>query len=152
MSPEALVVRAMRALRIFERILERVHRCRRLPRNHRDSSDRHPVCDDHVTAITASARWSGDASHVAGMVPCEDRTTEMTLPTNDDLLNRELTIEELEEIAAGRFSWGGLLGAIVAGGTTGGLGGAAVGGIGAGPGAVGGGLLGGIGYCINSLF
>jgi hypothetical protein len=76
----------------------------------------------------------------------------MTFPTNNGLADPELSIEELDAIAAGTFSWRSLLGAIVAGGTTGGLGGAAVGGIGAGPGAIGGGLLGGIGYCINSLF
>jgi len=29
----------------------------------------------------------------------------MTLPTNDDLANRELSIEELEAIAAGWPSW-----------------------------------------------
>jgi hypothetical protein len=56
---------------------------------------------------------------------------------------RELSIEELDSVAGGEFSWRGLAGAAA---------GAAVGGIGAGPGALGGGLLGGIGYCITSLF
>jgi hypothetical protein len=73
-------------------------------------------------------------------------------PTNDDAAPRELSIEELDSVAGGEFSWRGLAGAVVAGGATGGLAGAAVGGIGAGPGALGGGLLGGIGYCITSLF
>jgi hypothetical protein len=71
---------------------------------------------------------------------------------NDDQMSQELSIEDLDAVAAGKFSWRGLLGAVIGGGATGGLGGAAVGGIGAGPGAIGGGLLGGIGYCITSLF
>jgi hypothetical protein len=81
-----------------------------------------------------------------------ERRTKMTHATNDDAAPHELSIEELDSVAGGKFSWRALLGSIVAGGATGGLGGAAVGGIGAGPGALGGGLLGGIGYCINSLF
>ena len=76
----------------------------------------------------------------------------MTDMKNDAAMSQELSIDDLDQIAGGKFSWRGLLGAVVGGGTTGGLGGAAVGGIGAGPGAIGGGLLAGIGYCITSLF
>jgi hypothetical protein len=80
----------------------------------------------------------------------------MTLPTNDilprhdDLANRELSVEELEAIAAGSpWTWRGLGAAITAGGVGGGLGGAAVGGIGAVPGAIGGGCIGGITYLLT---
>ena len=76
----------------------------------------------------------------------------MTHTTNDNAAPHELSLEELDSVDGGTFSWRALLGAVTAGGVTGGLGGAAVGGIGAAPGAVGGGLLAGIGYCINSLF
>lgn len=72
--------------------------------------------------------------------------------TNDDRVTHELSIEELDTVAGGDFSWKGFVGAIGAGAVTGGLGGAAAGGLGAGPGAVGGGLLGGIAYCITSHF
>jgi hypothetical protein len=71
---------------------------------------------------------------------------------NDDAAPLELSIEDLDSVAGGKFSIRGLMGSILAGGVTGGMGGAAIGGIGAGPGAVGGGMLGGIAYCINSLF
>jgi hypothetical protein len=73
-------------------------------------------------------------------------------PLNNETANRELSIEELDSVAAGDFSWGALGKAIAGGAVTGGLGGAVVGGVGAGPGAVGGGLLAGIGYCISSIF
>jgi hypothetical protein len=71
---------------------------------------------------------------------------------NNDIANRELSLEELDAVAAGEFSWGALGKAMAAGAVTGGLGGSVVGGVGAGPGAVGGGLLAGIGYCISSIF
>ena len=76
----------------------------------------------------------------------------MTQATNNDATPHELSMEELDSVEGGAFSWRALLGAMAAGGVTGGMGGAAIGGIGAGPGAIGGGLLGGIGYCITSLF
>lgn len=76
----------------------------------------------------------------------------MTHVTNNDVATRELSIEELDLVAAGDFSWGGLAKAMGAGAATGALGGSVVGGVGAGPGAVGGGLLAGIGYCITSIF
>lgn len=76
----------------------------------------------------------------------------MTLHANEFSVTRELSIEELDDVAGGRFSWGGLLKAVVGGGATGAMGGSLAGGIGAGPGAVGGGLIGGIGYCISELF
>lgn len=76
----------------------------------------------------------------------------MTHATNDDAATRELSIEELDSVAGGDFSWRGLVGAIAGGAGAGGAGGLAVGGVGAGPGALGGGLLGGIAYCISSLF
>jgi hypothetical protein len=76
----------------------------------------------------------------------------MTHVTNNDAAARELSIEELDSVAAGEFSWGGLAKAMGAGAVTGGLGGSVVGGVGAGPGALGGGLLAGIGYCISSIF
>ena len=72
---------------------------------------------------------------------------------NNDItpaIGNELSIEDLDAVAGG--FWKELAGAITAGAATGGLGGAAVGGVGAVPGAIGGGLLGGIGYCISSLF
>lgn len=74
----------------------------------------------------------------------------MTNDVNNTAANRELSIDDLDAVAGG--FWKELGSAIVAGGVTGGLGGAAVGGIGAVPGAIGGGLLGGIGYCISQIF
>jgi hypothetical protein len=74
----------------------------------------------------------------------------MTNVTNNDPVNHELSIDDLDAVAGG--FWKQLAGAVLAGGATGGMGGAAVGGIGAVPGAIGGALLGGIGYCITSLF
>ena len=62
----------------------------------------------------------------------------------------EMNACEMMEIDGG-FTWRGLAGSMVAGGVTGGLGGAAIGGIGAVPGAVGGALLGGIAYCIADI-
>lgn len=59
---------------------------------------------------------------------------------------RELTVDELNLIAGGEFTWQGAAASMTAGAVTGGLGGAIVGGIGAGPGALGGALLGGISY------
>jgi hypothetical protein len=90
----------------------------------------------------------------------------MTLPTNDvlakrdDFANRELSIEELDAIAAGKITWGDFGGAVLAGGAVGALGGAAagapIGGVGAGPGAlfggIGGALLGGGGYLLSHIF
>jgi hypothetical protein len=76
----------------------------------------------------------------------------MTLHANNFSAARELSIEELDEVAGGRFSFGGLLKAVVGGGAAGALRGAVGGGAGAGAGAVGGGLIGGIGYCISELF
>jgi hypothetical protein len=76
----------------------------------------------------------------------------MTNPTNDCAALRELSIEELDEVAGGKWSWGDFAKAIGAGAVTGGMAGAAAGGVGAGPGALGGGLLGGIGYCISEIF
>jgi hypothetical protein len=76
----------------------------------------------------------------------------MTNLTNDCAALRELSIEELDEVAGGKWSWGDFTKAIGVGTVTGGLGGAAVGGVGAVPGAIGGGLLGGIGYCLNEIF
>jgi hypothetical protein len=74
------------------------------------------------------------------------------LPKHDDLVNRELSIEELEAIAAGSpWSWRGLGASIVAGGVGGGMGGAVVGGVGALPGAIGGGCIGGITYLLTHL-
>jgi hypothetical protein len=70
----------------------------------------------------------------------------------DDAANHELSMEDLDSVAAGRFSWKVLGATMTSGAVTGFLGGAAIGGIGAGPGALGGGLLTGIGYCIGSLF
>lgn len=61
-----------------------------------------------------------------------------------------LESNEMMEIDGG-FTWKGFLGAVVAGGVTGALGGVATGGVGAVPGAAGGALLGGIGYCIADL-
>jgi hypothetical protein len=76
----------------------------------------------------------------------------MTNVTNSESGMRELSMDELELIAAAEWSWGDFAKAVGAGAVTGGLGGAAAGGVGAGPGAVGGGLLGGIGYCISQIF
>jgi hypothetical protein len=87
---------------------------------------------------------------VAGQSCAIERRTEMTHATNDDATTCELSLEELDSVAGG-FTWGGLLKALGGGAITGGLGGAAIGGIGAAPGAVGGGLLAGIGYCFTSL-
>jgi hypothetical protein len=69
-----------------------------------------------------------------------------------DIANRELSLEELDSVAAGDFSWGGLGKAILGGAAAGGVGGLAGGPGGAGAGALGGGLLAGIGYCISSIF
>ncbi|WP_143278281.1 Blp family class II bacteriocin [Bradyrhizobium sp. UFLA03-84] len=76
----------------------------------------------------------------------------MTRSTNDSAATRELSIDELDAVAGGKWSWGDFAKSLLGGGVTGGMGGAAVGGIGAVPGAIGGGLLGGIGYCISQLF
>ncbi len=76
----------------------------------------------------------------------------MTPATNDDAATRELSIQELDSIAGGKWSWGDFAKALGAGAATGGMAGAAAGGVGAGPGALGGGLLGGIAYCINQIF
>jgi hypothetical protein len=65
---------------------------------------------------------------------------------------RELTMDELELVAGGEFTWQGALSSMAAGAVTGALGGAAVGGIGAGPGALGGALLGGISYGLYEAF
>lgn len=65
---------------------------------------------------------------------------------------RELSSEDLDSIAGGKWSWKKFFGAVAGGAATGAAGGAAAGGVGAGPGAVGGGLLGGIGYCIGEIF
>jgi hypothetical protein len=70
---------------------------------------------------------------------------------NEDVANRELSIEELDPVAGGDWSWKGFFGAVAGGAATGAMGGAAVGGVGAGPGAIGGGLTGGIGYCIGAI-
>jgi hypothetical protein len=61
----------------------------------------------------------------------------MTNDMNNDAVNHELSIDDLDAVAGG--FWKELGGAILAGGVTGGLGGAAVGGVGAVPGAIGGG-------------
>ncbi|MGY3534459.1 hypothetical protein [Bradyrhizobium sp. USDA 4452] len=71
---------------------------------------------------------------------------------NDNATTRELSIDELDAVAGGKWSWGDFAKAVAGGAVTGGMGGAAAGGVGAGPGAVGGGLLAGIGYCISQLF
>jgi hypothetical protein len=76
----------------------------------------------------------------------------MTHMMNQDVTPQELSIEELDAVAGGDFSWKGLVGAIAGGAAAGGVGGLAGGPVGAGTGAVGGGLLAGIGYCISSLF
>lgn len=76
----------------------------------------------------------------------------MNLPTNDDTEMRELSIDELDAVAGGKWSWRKFVGSIVGGAATGAAAGAAAGGVGAGPGAVGGGLIGGIGYCIGEIF
>ena len=73
----------------------------------------------------------------------------MTNHVNNNAATRELSIADLGAMAGG--FWKELGGAMLAGGVAGGLGGAAVGGIGAVPGAIGGGLLGGIGYCISQI-
>jgi hypothetical protein len=74
----------------------------------------------------------------------------MNNDVKNNAANHELSIDDLDAVAGG--FWKELGGAILGGGVTGGLGGAAVGGIGAVPGAIGGALLGGIGYCISQIF
>jgi hypothetical protein len=64
----------------------------------------------------------------------------------------EISIDDLDSIAGGKWSWKKFFGAVAGGAATGGAGGLAAGGVGAGPGAIGGGLLGGIGYCIGEIF
>lgn len=77
----------------------------------------------------------------------------MTIHNNSFATFRELSIEELDNVAGGKWSWGDFAKAVGAGAATGGMGGAAAGGpAGAVPGAIGGGLLGGIGYCIHEIF
>jgi len=77
----------------------------------------------------------------------------MTHATNNDAAGHELSIDELDLVAGGDWSWGDFAKAVGAGAVTGGAGGAAAtGGPGAVPGAIGGGLLGGIGYCITHIF
>ena len=76
----------------------------------------------------------------------------MTRNMNDNSATRELSIDELDVVAGGKWSWGDFAKALGGGTVTGGMGGAAVGGVGAIPGAIGGGLLAGIGYCISQLF
>ena len=72
--------------------------------------------------------------------------------TNNDTVTHELSIEELDSVAGGDFSWKGFVGAVAGGAADGGLGGAAGGPAGAGAGALSGGLLGGIAYCVSSIF
>jgi hypothetical protein len=72
------------------------------------------------------------------------------IPSNHELSNRELSIEELDAIAAGKFSWQDFFGAVSEGAGVGaiavGAGAGVVGGFAAGPvGAVGGGVLGIVG-------
>jgi hypothetical protein len=69
----------------------------------------------------------------------------MTRPADNSESMRELSVEEIDSVS-GAFTWQALGASMVGGGITGGLGGAAIGGIGAVPGAIGGALLGGIGY------
>jgi hypothetical protein len=57
----------------------------------------------------------------------------MTFAANAALTNRELSIEELDAIAAGKFTWGGFLGAIGIGAGAGAAVGAGIGGAIAGP-------------------
>jgi hypothetical protein len=77
----------------------------------------------------------------------------MTIHNDDYAPFRELSVEELDKVAGGDWSWGDLAKAMGGGAFTGGLGGAAaVGPAGAVPGAIGGGLLGGIGYCLHEIF
>lgn len=76
----------------------------------------------------------------------------MTRNVNDNSATRELSIDELDAVAGGKWSWGDFAKALGGGTVMGGMGGAAVGGIGAVPGAIGGGLLAGIGYCISQIF
>jgi hypothetical protein len=76
---------------------------------------------------------------------------EMTLPESNDATLRELSLEELEMISGGKWSWGEFAKAVGIGAAAGGMGGAAVGGIGAAPGAIGGGLLGGFGYAAKEV-
>jgi hypothetical protein len=75
----------------------------------------------------------------------------MTFATKDDAASRELSIEELDSVVAGEWSWGDFAKAVGAGAVGGALGGAAVAPPAAIPGAIGGGLIAGIGYCISQL-
>ena len=77
----------------------------------------------------------------------------MTLPNNDAATPRELSVEELDLVAAGEWSWGDFAKELGKGAAAGALGaGAATGGTGTGLGAIGGALIGGIGYCIGQIF
>src|SRR5258708_3102752 len=75
-------------------------------RDHQDSRDRSTGCRGRVTSVTAT---TGCARHCARgretISHHQHRRNRMTLPMNDDVANRELSIEELEAIAAGSI-WG----------------------------------------------
>jgi uncharacterized protein YcfJ len=83
---------------------------------------------------------------------CAINTARRNAMTNNDTVTHELSIEELDSVAGGDFSWKGFVGAVAGGAAAGGLGGAAGGPAGAGAGALSGGLLGGIAYCVSSIF
>ncbi|WP_207611310.1 hypothetical protein [Alteromonas sp. 5E99-2] len=63
----------------------------------------------------------------------------------------ELSLNEIQEVNGGKFSWSGLAGATAGGAVVGGAFGSLVGGVGFGPGLLAGGLSGGGGYLVNEL-
>ena len=80
---------------------------------------------------------------------------------NENFAHRGLSIEELDAIAAGKFTWGGFFGAVAEGAGIGAVGGAGIGGIAGGPvgaafgagiGASGGGYIAGYRYLITHIF
>jgi hypothetical protein len=73
------------------------------------------------------------------------------MTTNENFANHELSIDELDAIAAGGFSLGGLGNAIGAGARSGYIAGMGCGAAGVTAGAVGGGLLAGMHYFLSSL-
>jgi hypothetical protein len=68
---------------------------------HQDRRDKSAACRDQVTSVTATAEGGQHPACGRGMIRAIKRgDMRVTLPAND-FSNRELSIEELETVAAG---------------------------------------------------
>jgi hypothetical protein len=71
-----------------------------------DRRDGSTAYRDYVTVITTSARRRAHPARGCEIVSQQQQEKQMTLPTNNDIASRELSIEELDAIAAaGLGSW-----------------------------------------------